>query len=1033
MPITTIAHPLTSRTSTSTSLDQFRQQIEQEFITGSAIHPILFQSAIEVVPDLITYPGGDVETPLHDALNWRYTRFGNQVKEALFGAVFHNEDGTPWQVKLSAPLLDRDKPGKTRKYETPIGNGSRLFLPVIPPEIRRLIGARYGIQIPEIGSFWDWAEQHPEIPVFLTEGGKKALALLSLGYVAIALYGVNGGYRKLPGDTRSLIPDLQRFATPGRTFTLVFDQDEKPTTRQRVAIALSRFGGLLVQAGSLVQVASWRADQGKGVDDLIVGQGSAAFEKAYANALSFLDWQLWQRLEHRLTHLPLVRFTTPDLSTLDIETIPLTGIIAIASAKGTGKTKLIRELVATVQKAIAGGHRIALMQNLCTRLKLDYKGDLDKVRGEFINGSAYTLRIGLCVDSFLSIDPNKFIGCDLILDEVVQVLRHLLTSSTCAKDGKRPALLARFRELLRVARRVIVADADLDNATLDYLKELMGEETPICLLRNDYQPESYPVQFLDVPDRSVILSRVIQAVQVLPKGKALFIATDSKGTSKAIARLIQQQYPDKRILLINSETSGGDCEREFMQSPDSVLVRDEYDIIICSPSVATGVSIEMPKVIEAVYGVFTGVSSTDADMAQALGRVREPVQRVVWCAKVGSNFSNVSRSTNPLELKSHLQSLTTATVSLIRSSLREDRLPDTEAAYNWQSDPHLNLYCRLAASQNFSMLHLRDALRVRLQFEGNQVQVEAVESDPAMKLLLSAARQEIREVEAEQLVGAADLTYSEVLQLEQQEVVTPEQHQAIAKYYFKDFYCLEDLTVEDVLWDQEGRRRGELLNLEAQLYPHVALDRTARSLEKQLSWNQGLCPWDVSHTELRRQIRERIGLNKLLERMRQGWPWCKYDLAPYAAIARSMALQIKVALNFTIRPGMSDVQIIHQLLSQMGIKMAKYRWSRSVMGYEGEKLKVYQLDAEHWEKVWDILELRRIRRIQIQQQSGSAPPSDQSLETGDPAAIANPWFASESLKEVKNLWDKAEGDREVLEAIKGIVPPDVLDYLGLVA
>ena len=53
---------------------------------------------------------------------------------------------------------------------------------------------------------------------------------------------------------------------------------------------------------------------------------------------------------------------------------------------------------------------------------------------------------------------------------------------------------------------------------------------------------------------------------------------------------------------------------------------------------------------------------------------------------------------------------------------------------------------------------------------------------------------------------------------------------------------LKTLTVEDCLWDREGRRRGELLSLEALLSPSVALERTARALEKQASWNQGYCP-----------------------------------------------------------------------------------------------------------------------------------------------------------------------------------------------
>lgn len=386
-----------------------------------------------------------------------------------------------------------------------------------------------------------------------------------------------------------------------------------------------------------------------------------------------------------------------------------------------------------------------------------------------------------------------------------------------------------------------MADADLDNATLHYLQELRGDRSPVFLIRNDYQAVGYPVRFIQARDRSVITGELLTDLQALPRGKVLYIATDSKGTSQAIARLVAKAVPEKRILLINSETSGGECERAFIQTPDVVLQRDEYDLIICSPSVATGVSIEAQRIITKVYGIFTGSSSTDADMAQALGRVREPIERMVWCAQRGRNFSNVSRATNALELKAHLQQRSSATVQLIRSSLKEEVAGDV-GRYDWQRDPHLNLFCRIAAEQNFAMYHLRDALLVRLKFEGNPVTVEDRDSNSVMKSLLAIARQEQQKMDAQALWNAADLTFSELLTLEQKEGLAKDEALAVAKFYFKEFYCLDQLTLEDVLWDKAGRRRGELLNLEAQLFPGVASDRTAKALEKQVTWNQGYCP-----------------------------------------------------------------------------------------------------------------------------------------------------------------------------------------------
>ena len=442
--------------------------------------------------------------------------------------------------------------------------------------------------------------------------------------------------------------------------------------------------------------------------------------------------------------------------------------------------------------------------------------------------------------------------------------------------------------------------------------------------------------------------------------------------SKTLARLVSQvEGLGLRVLVINSETSGGKDEQEFINHPDQVLARGEYDVIICSPSLATGVSIEAQGIISRVYGIFYGASSTDGDMAQSLARVRAPVERVVWCAPYGRNFSKVSRFTNPLELKAQLKERTDATAMLIRSGLRED-IAGEIAGYNWQSDPHLNLWARITADQNRAMHSLRDALLVRLRYEGNQVTLIDAGSDQALKLLTQQAKEEIRQIEADAVSKATVLTRSEVLHLETKEAQTPDERLAIARYHMGDFYATEEVTSELVRWDNDGRRRGELLSLETLIYPDVAIERDVKGLEKQASWNQGIVPWDVGTDELRRRLRVELNLNDFLDPDKE---WTKHDLKPYADKARELKPQIKLGLNFAIRDGMSHTQIIHQLLSHMGIKF-EWRWSRSVGGHEGEKLRVYRLDTVHWQQLTDVLNRRAARREtlrQTEQESGSPP------------------------------------------------------------
>lgn len=1010
---------------TPETLPEFAARMQQEFIEGSAIDPILFKATVQIVPELLSLPGGEVETPIHTALSWNYTRFTQQAKRGEFcAALLLNEDGSTWQAKLSQPRIDNQKTIRAlqqrlgqsvskaqlselleqypevavyQKYETAVGNGSRAYLPHLPPQVRQRIAERYQVAVPMTGSFWSWLAHHPEVPIVITEGGKKALSLLSLGYVAIALYGVNGGYRSKDDFGYPLkpylIPDLEAIAS-GRSVMLAFDQDAKSATRHTVALALRRFSHLLKQAGSQVSITQWQPNQGKGVDDLIVTSGIGVWHQAANNALPFEHWQIWQRLEHQITYPANLRLSIADLSTITVEQLPQSGIIGIASAKGTGKTKFIAKTVAESERVLNAGHRVALMRNLSHRLDLDYRGDLDKVNGQFINGAGYSLRVGFCVDALLAIDPEQFAGCDLVIDELVQVLRHLLTSATCSKDGKRPALLTRFQKLVQIARRVVVADADLDNASLHYLQTLRAEDTHLFLLRNDYQPKGYPVRFIDSPDRGGITLELLQAVEQLQSGQVLYIATDSKAFSKTIARMIGQQNSQARVLIINSETSGGECEAEFMQRPDDVLSNNQYDVIIASPSVATGVSIEVQGVIAKVYGIFMGASSTDADMAQALGRVREPVERVVWCSAQGSNFCKVSRSTNPIELKRYLLDKTSTTISLIRSSLKAD-VAGAITPCDWQADPHINLYAHISTEQNFAMQHLRTALLVRLKYEGNQITVEQQKADPVMRLLMADVRNELRKQDAETIVKADVVSHLEVAQLEQKEVLSLDEQRSLARYYLCDFYGIDpqSLTPEFVLWDREGKRRSELLSLEAQLHQNLSLERDIKALERQTRWYQGICPWDLSHAELRRSLREKLGLHQLLDPTIE---WTEYDLASCAAEARALSTQIQVALNFTIptgtkdngKPKMSDVQIVHQLLSQLSIKVT-FRWSRSVAGHEGEKLRVYRLDEEHWQQVNAILERRQAKRQSIEQRGvepsvGSPSVIDNQISQGDP-------------------------------------------------
>jgi hypothetical protein len=967
------------------NIEQFEQQIAQECIQGSAIAPALFKSAVLLVQDTEVHDGGEAFYPIHEALNWRISRFGQQARTAQQAALFVNEDGTCWQAKLKESIWDRDKQ-KPRKYETPVGAGSRAFFPAVTSTIRAKIEQRYSLTVPQSGSFWAWAARST-VPIVVTEGAKKALALLSQGYVAIALYGVNGGYRSKDGLGNPcapyVIPDLLPYVQPGRSILLAFDQDAATVTRQRVNLALMRFSKLLGDGEAVVRIVGWDSAIAKGVDDLIVVAGAEAFERAYQEAPTTEEWRILLHFSKQLTLRPSLVVNAQDLSQVSMADLPARGIIGVASAKGTGKTKWIAGTLQPGDTVALATHRVCLGRNLCSRVGIHWRGDLDKFNGQFIAGDAYTLKVGFCVDSLLAINPDHFTDCVLVIDEVVQVLRHLLTSSTCRKDGKLPALLTRLRQLVQIARRVIVADADLDDATLHYLTDLRQDQQPVYLIRNDLKPEGYTVDFIQAPNDTAAIAKLVSYVQ---KGDRIFISTDSKAASKRIAKLLTQL--NHKLLLLNSETSGGQEEQDFISHPDAALQTADYPVVIATPSLSTGASIECDY-FDRVFGLFYGVSSTDADMAQGLSRVRGTVPRVVWCAESGINISAVSNSTNPLTIKMALKNCTDVTTLLLRTQLRED-VQTAIAQYDWQSDPHLRLWSQISAKTNFAMLNLRTALRMRLRYEGNLVEIQDLDTDPLLKETLKQLRQDIKTAEAKAIAQARVLTPNERRLLEGQEATSPEDQLNLEKTAIAEFYRLtdEEVTPEVVLRDRQGKTRREVLALETLLLPDLAQSRDMKQLEQQVTWGQGLCPWTFGLDTVRMTALKNLGIVEFINPDRQ---WTKYDTKALGDRARAAKQQMKEMLNYTVSDRVSDTQILHDLLDRLGVKVKQVQWSNKVEGHAGEKLRVYQVDPDCWRFLTGLIHRRHQEGFETPAFKGSPPVLIfNQFQGGDPPREFNP-------------------------------------------
>src|SRR5439155_17635493 len=126
----------------------------------------------------------------------------------------HGVDGevVVHQIRPDNPRIGKN--GKPIKYERP--KGSRMALDV-PPTVR-----------PHLSD--------PSIPLYITEGSRKADAAVSKGLCCIGLLGTYGWRGTNPKGGRTALADFDSIALNGREVTIVFDSDVQDKKEVQAAL-----------------------------------------------------------------------------------------------------------------------------------------------------------------------------------------------------------------------------------------------------------------------------------------------------------------------------------------------------------------------------------------------------------------------------------------------------------------------------------------------------------------------------------------------------------------------------------------------------------------------------------------------------------------------------------------------------------------------------------------------------------------------------------------------------------------------------
>jgi hypothetical protein len=929
--------------------DDYRARFRSECLTGSGISANLYSAAIGFIEDL-----GNWET--HEALELPVSRFWQSKAPHNFGslAIFYNEDGSIWQGKPETPMTG--KTGKPQRYQAPKNQGSRAYLPPIPAETRKAIGDRHNIEVPTVGSFWTWLSDHPELEIIVTEGGKKSLSLLSQGYIAIAVYGVNAGYRVkdalgIPLLKPELIPDLERFAIADRPIVLAFDQDNKLETRQKVQIALSRFGNALTTAGSLVTIATWNSTQGKGVDDLITNQGVGAWETAHRQALALAQSNIITRLSSRVKRKADLNIGDREFKEIT-ETLPTSGIVGLVGAKGSGKSEAI---------GILKGDRAWLSVTHRRSIGRDQAGDWDGILLQ--DGDRYGTQAldrngnpvkgaSVCYPSLLGAER---LGANvLILDELTAGLEFILGSKLCNKNGLRPVLLTELDRRIREADLVILADADLTEDAICYIEAIRGGRA--YLVRSERKPLGYAVHNL-TGKKNTALAEFISQVQTIPAGKMIYLNSDSRTLIDALeTELIDQNI---KSLKITQETSGEDLQRRLTESKGAILPELALmgvKVILSSPSITQGFSIKHhTDRIHSRWGIYTGGSISAQDIAQAPDRIRSDAPLYLWVAERGSAYSQWGRSLNQKAWLKEFRTMGTASARLVLNSLSPEAARSVEGT-DWQSE-NLKMLSAIEVSRNLGMMALRETVLAHLRLEGKHVQdfVSTIGTAAAKQIgkAITAAAGKLKATHAAAVEAVTARTEDEIKILEkkaEKEALSKEERLQVEKYYLAMFYRLEEVKAMDVLADRGGRSKTQIRNLERVLDAAKAATYTAESIDRNAE-----TPQDWSKAAVQIALIERSGAGELIRGIWRGEiiQLTPEIITPICEFIQAHSEHYQRAFGWGGAMNISSMKTVGVILDWVGLKRKGQQ-----LRIEGQRVRFYSIHLEQLEWLKGVIERR---------------------------------------------------------------------------
>lgn len=520
-----------------------------------------------------------------------------------------------------------------------------------------------------------------------------------------------------------------------------------------------------------------------------------------------------------------------------------TKLVFLIGPPGVGKTYSEVELAEQYERVIGLTSRRSLVRGAAHR----FGGAVH----EDVNGPLVQERVWACINSALRIpdlSPDfRILKRDLlIIAEGEQTLANLYSSGMVGEQSG--YIYERLRSIARSTGLVVIDDAFLSQESIDFYTRLCGVPEEQVQIITHGRPDSSQeiIKFESWEDA------VNSAIQAITRKERCYIAVTSKAMAKKLSRKIKRLFPERNVRTYHSDIDEG--TRRELENVNTVWA--DVDVVIASPTIASGVSFDLQDHFDRVYLLASSVKGiTWSDLLQLIGRVRHPRLNMLCVWVAGTEYYDCLDRELVRERLLHFSERTKETTKLVGLRVEEDE--EGQPVAHPLNAEHFEGFL------DYQMVNRRRSNRVAQSLFawwkhwGNPI-TPAPSLDKAVRKAIRKEFRELRdEIEGEEVQAVAD---AEDIPIEQARVIedhgakNQEEASAAEKARIKEFY---------------GQVNEDLIALERKQHPSRKIRNRvnlALAVEGQEECLQRLDAYDIAtgfdfnlrHTGLQTQVIKKI-------------------------------------------------------------------------------------------------------------------------------------------------------------------------------